>query len=150
RQSIPETLKRGPVTVATAVAEGLTPYQLRGPNWRRISRGLYIWSGIDADPRAHLLALRDRLPNRSVFSHRTAARILGVDVALRTSVAGQLEVTVPQDVRLSSSGDLRVRQAPLDSSDVTMLDGLPTTSPLRTSFDLARQLPLIEAVAATD
>jgi very-short-patch-repair endonuclease len=97
-----------------------------------------------------LRALRDRLPDRSVFSHRTAARILGVDVALRASAVGQHDVTVPQDVRLNSSGDLRVRQAPLDTSDITVLDGLPTTTPLRTSFDLARQLPLVEAVAATD
>jgi very-short-patch-repair endonuclease len=132
------------------MAEGITPYQLRGPNWRRLSRGLYVWSGIDADPPAHLRALCNRLSDRSVFSHRTAARIHGVDVALRTSVAGQYEVTVPQHVRLSSSGELRVRHAPLDSSDIALLDGLPTTTPLRTSFDLARQLPLIEAVAATD
>ena len=31
-----------------------------------------------------------------------------------------------------------------------MIKGLPTTTPLRTTFDLARHLQLIEAVAATD
>lgn len=150
RQCVPEPLKRGPITIGAAVAAGLTPDQLRGPNWRRISRGLYVWAAIDAGPGAHLLALRCRLPPGSVFSHRTAARILGVDVALRTAPAVQHEVTAPRNVRLCSSADLRVRHAQLRPNDVNVIGGLPTTTPLRTGFDLARHLPLVEAVAAVD
>ena len=150
RQCVPELLKRGPITIAAAVAAGLTPDQLRGPNWRRISRGLYVWAGIDASPQAHLLALRQRLPRGSVFSHRTAARILGVDVALRTAPAVPHDVTAPRDIRLSTSADLRVRHAQLRPGDVKVIGGLPTTTPVRTGFDLARHLPLVEAVAAVD
>ena len=65
-------------------------------------------------------------------------------------MASQREVTVPLDVRLGSSGDLRVRRGRLDPGDVTVINGLPTTTSLRTTFDLARHLGLIEAVAATD
>ena len=113
RQCVPELLKRRPITIAAAVAAGLTPDQLRGPNWRRISRGLYVWAAIDPSPQAHLLALRHRLPDGSVFSHRTAARILGVDVALRTTPAVHHEVTAPSNIRLSTSADVRVRHAQL-------------------------------------
>lgn len=52
--------------------------------------------------------------------------------------------------KLTRPGDLHVRHGPLDPSDVTLIDGLPVPVEPRTSFDLARHLPLIEAVAATD
>lgn len=150
RQCVPEPLKRGPITIAAAVAAGLTPDQLRGPNWRRISRGLDVWAAFDPGLQAHLLALRRRLPDGSVFSHRTAARILGVDVALRTTPAVHHEVTAPRNVRLSTSADLRVRPTQLRPGDVKVIGELPTTTPLRTGFDLARHLPLIEALGAVD
>src|SRR5215831_18483597 len=54
RQCVPESLREGPITVAAAVSAGLTRDQLRGPNWRRISRGLYVWTGIQTDHHAHL------------------------------------------------------------------------------------------------
>ena len=45
---------------------------------------------------------------------------------------------------------MRVRHAQLRPGDVKVIGGLPTTTPPRTGFDLARHLPLIEAVAAVD
>jgi hypothetical protein len=151
RQEVPELLKRGPITIEAAAAAGFTRFQLRGVNWRRISWGVYEWAGgTESDLHAHLGALRYRLPNGCVFSHRTAARIHGVDVVLRTIPLAQQDVTAPGRVRMRTSDDLRVHTSSLCAEDTTSVAGLPCTRPLRTAFDLARHLPLVEAVAAVD
>ncbi len=109
-----------------------------------------MWTGIEAGPLAHLSALCRRLPRGCAFSHRTAALILGVDVSLRTSPIDRYEVTAPRNARFNSSADLRVRRARLDHSDIALVGQLPATTALRTTFDLARHLPLYEALAAVD
>lgn len=43
-----------------------------------------------------------------------------------------------------------VHGAPLDISDVTVIDGLAMTSVARTVLDLARTLPMEQAVACGD
>ena len=43
-----------------------------------------------------------------------------------------------------------LRRAALGAADVVQRRRLPVTSPLRTVFDLARRLPLVEAVVAVD
>src|SRR5215472_11734953 len=45
---------------------------------------------------------------------------------------------------------LHIRHAQLDDADTCERHGAPVTSPVRTAFDLARHLPLAEAVAAVD
>lgn len=96
--------------------------------------------------RQGLDAVIERMPRGSVFSHLTAARLHGLEVAS----ADQVDVTVPADARLSARAGLHVHRAQLDRTEVTRRNGLPVTSALRTSLDLARELPVVDAVAAVD
>lgn len=96
--------------------------------------------------RRGLDAVIERMPRGSVFSHLTAARLYGLEVA----PADQVDVTVPADARLSARAGLRVHRAQLGRTEVTRRGGLPVTSAIRTCLDLARELPVREAVAAVD
>jgi len=86
------------------------------------------------------------LPSGGVFSHRTAARLYGMDIG----DPALIELTVPGMCAAWPRPGQHVRRARLDEGDVTELQGRPVTSPIRTVFDLARHLPHVEAVAAVD
>ena len=145
-QEIPEELKHGPITIAYAEGLGFSRQRLRGRNWRRIGCGTYLWAGIDVDLHSELVALHYRLPRGCVFSGLTAARLHGMDTDGSTPV----EVTVPLGVPVRARPGIRVHTAALHPTVVTTCGPLPVTTPLRTCFDLARSLPLVDAVAALD
>lgn len=96
--------------------------------------------------RRGLDAVIERMPHGSVFSHLTAARLHGLEVAPTETI----DVTVPADARLSARAGLHVHRARLDPTEVTRRSGLPVTSAVRTCLDLARGLPLADAVAVVD
>jgi len=145
-QGIPEQLKSGPFTVAHAEGLGFSRHRLRGPNWRRLGWGVYVWTGHEADAASELLALQSRLPERSVLSGRTAAKLHRMDV----DANGSAEVTAPPGVALRPRPGICVNVAALDPADVMVSGGLRVTTPLRTCFDLARRLPLVDAVIVLD
>lgn len=66
-----------------------------------------------------------------VVSHRSAARLYG----LGELVNDRVELTVPRR-RVKRDPTIRIRQAKLSEVDVTVIDGLPVTTPLRTICDL--------------
>lgn len=146
RKPVPEGLRKGPITPAEALNAGVSLAQLRGPSWKRVGRGLYLWTGLADGPWATLAGLAHRLPPGSGFSGLTAARVHGLDLGIE----GPVEVTVPPEVALRDSADWRVRHACLHQGDLVRRRGLPVTSPVRTLFDLARRLSLADAVAALD
>jgi len=143
---VPEVLTHGPFTVADALCAGLTRRQLQGKTWRRVARGVYVWARLADDLECRLEALRRRLPPRVVFSHRTAGWLYGLELELFDPP----EATAPIGCGVSNRAAVRLRRSRLSASDVALCRGLPTTSPMRTAFDLARHLPLVEAVAAVD
>jgi Protein of unknown function (DUF559) len=145
RQEVPEQLKRGPITIGDAERAGFSRFQLRSGNWRRLGRGTYVWAGLEADPLGPLSALHARLPSGCVFSGLTAARLHGI-----VDDASAIELTIPRGSSVHARAGLRLRAAALDPCDVSAYGPLPVTTPLRTCFDLARSLPLVEAVAALD
>jgi len=57
---------------------------------------------------------------------------------------------VPDPIDISLRAGVAIRRAKLPSGEVVRLNGLPTTSILRTLIDLAANQPLVEAVVATD
>ena len=84
---------------------------------------------------------------RGVASHQSAAATWGIDLARDGE---QLHVTVARGRSRARRAGVRVHRCDLLPSDVTVREGLPVTSPLRTAVDLARTLPRAEAVAAVD
>lgn len=143
---VPDHLRSGPFTIAQALAAGVSPEQLRGKAWRRLSRGWYCWAGVDPGTDARLTIIAEALPAGGALAGLTAARLHGLELP----EGGCVEIVVPPNSGVSRRGDARVRCVKLAPGDVLWRGGLPLTSPLRTCFDLAHRLPLVAAVAAID
>ena len=71
---------RRPFTRAEAVAAGVSPSALRGANFCRIFRGVYIHSSVPAHPLIRVRAALLIHPPGAFASHASAARVYGVPV----------------------------------------------------------------------
>jgi hypothetical protein len=80
-----------------------------------------------------------------VLGGYSAAELLDADVAPRGAPA---EVIVP--VRARAHPGLRIVRGTVDAADQAVVEGCRVTTPPRTAWDLARRLPLVEAVIAVD
>src|SRR5260221_2980814 len=105
RPQVPQELTRGPFTLAEAERAGLTRWQLQGPSWTRLTRGVYVWAGLSEPDEAALATVR--LPLGGAFSGRTAAWLHGLDMTPRDPI----EIIVPDSSALSSRIGLSVRRA---------------------------------------
>lgn len=137
----------GPFRGTQARARGLlTASELYGPRFRRIYPDVFAPVGLAPDlavrSRAAYLLVRE---HGGVLAGYSAALFLGADCGPRHAPA---EVLVP-GYRRAHPG-LRVRFGTPPGCDVVEVGGCRVTAPLRTAWDLARQLPLIEAVVAVD
>lgn len=86
------------------------------------------------------------LPTGAGFSGLTAARLHGLDLP----APRRPEVAVPAELEIADRIQATVRRLQLWPGDIVWARGFPVTSPLRTCFDLAGWLPLVDAVAALD
>jgi very-short-patch-repair endonuclease len=146
--AVPRELTFAPFVGRDTVAAGLvTRAQLAGPAWRRLLPDIYAWAQLGLDHRAWCLAAGLFLRDRGAVSGRAAAALWGADVLVR---GDPIEVTVPVSTRLRAPAGLTVVRSPLPAEDVGRWAGIPVTTPKRTAFDVARRLPLIEAVVAVD
>lgn len=121
RQVIPEGLTTGPFTLADARRIGLTRWQLRGSSWRRISRGFYVWVGLQKSSLMATAGIPRRLPPGAAFSGRTAAWLHGFD----SSPGEPPEVTVPYACGVSPRAGVTIRHGTLTDADVSGKGCLP-------------------------
>jgi hypothetical protein len=131
------------------VAAGLTTWTvLQGPGFLRLFPDTYIKAPADRPPDLSLrsLAAYRYVEGRSVLSGYSAAEVLGASCGPRDAPA---EVTVPHRGQRSPAG-LIVNRGRLLSGEITQVNGLQVTSPLRTAYDLARRNGLVERVVAVD
>ncbi|MBO0745927.1 MAG: DUF559 domain-containing protein [Candidatus Dormibacteraeota bacterium] len=143
---VPDELKWGSFTVAEARALGVSRRQLQGGAWRRVFHGRYRWVGTEGGEDLTLRAIASGMPAGFAFAGVTAARLLGMDLP----PGRRPEVIVPPSAVVSTRAQAGVRRVHLDPDDVVWRAGLPLTSPLRTCFDLAGRLPIVEGVVALD
>lgn len=142
-------LQHGLITSAQASASGIDSTTMtrlcQRDIIRRVRRGVYILAGVAEDTlteiRAAWLATsphvvaEERLneENPIVVSHVSAASVLGLgDI---TPAHHMFSSPVRKQ---SSAADVRHRVAALPSGDITVVEGLPVTTPLRTAADLAK------------
>lgn len=137
----------GPFRGSAALASGLVSYRrLHGPRYRRVFPDVYVPAELELD-----FATRSRAAyvlvgeQGGALAGYSAAALLGADCAPWNAPA---EVVVPGP-RHSHPG-LRVTRARADDVDLVEVSGCRVTSPERTTWDLARRLPLVEAVVAVD
>lgn len=143
---VPDELKQGSFTVAEARALGVSRRQLQGGSWRRVFHGRYRWAGTEGGEDLLLRAVAAAMPAGFAFAGATAARLLGID----QPVGRRPQVIVPPSAVVSTRAQAEVRRVHLDAGDIVWRDGLPVTSPLRTCFDLAGRLPVVQGVVALD
>jgi very-short-patch-repair endonuclease len=108
---------------------------------------IHAWAQLHLDHQAWCFAAGLYLRGRGAVSGRAAAALWGANSLVRGE---PIEVTVPKPARLRTPGGLSIVRSPLPPDDVVSWAGIPVTTPERTAFDLARRLPLIEAVVAID
>lgn len=120
----------------------------------RIRRGAYGRAdsaelGVEERHRRLVLATAPQLRDGAVFSHGSAALLHGLPVW--PGAVAKVHVTRS---RQGGGGMKRsvvqVHGAPLQIADVMLMSGMPVTSMARTVLDLARTLPMDQAVACGD
>jgi very-short-patch-repair endonuclease len=138
---------RHPFRGSDAVAAGLvTSKALRGPRFRRLFTGIYVRADVEVTFEVRSRAAYLLLDGRGVLGGFSAAELLGASCA---------PLDAPAEVIAAFGGmrprpGLLVRHDELAPDEVTHVAGWAVTSPLRTAYDLARRLPLVEAVVALD
>ncbi|MCW2779226.1 MAG: hypothetical protein JWN17_2951 [Frankiales bacterium] len=118
---------------------------LREEGWRRVFRDVYCSPVAEDGPALRCRALARVLPRGVAFSHRTALWLLGVGV-----LDGALDVTAPRGRHLERRPGVRTHSASLPEHDLCDAGGLLATSAARAVVDVARSIPLLEAVAVGD
>ena len=125
---------------------------LRAGELSRLRRGAYVGSVLPEDEAArHRLLIRATmagLRRPAVVSHQSAAVLHGPplwDVPL-----DRVHVTRRPRAWNDTSAVLCCHVARLTDGEVTVVDGLEVTDPVRTALDLARSLPHEAAVVALD
>lgn len=146
-----------------AVAAGLITWGvLRGAGYRRLLPDTYASVGTVLAARNRstdgptatrdcALVLRSHAAyrwarGRAVVSGYSAAELLDRSCAPLDAPA---ELTVAEHILRCRDGVL-VRRGPLHPGEITAVEGIRVTTPLRTAFDLGCRLDLVEAVVAVD
>ncbi|MCW4385769.1 hypothetical protein OH146_08270 [Salinibacterium sp. SYSU T00001] len=90
------------------------------------------------------------MPRNAVFSHSTAALLLGAPLPLGLELAPDLHIAMPAPQRAPHARGIRGHRLTLKPHDVHTTQELRHTSPARTWCDLATQLTLLDLVAVGD
>jgi very-short-patch-repair endonuclease len=132
-----------------AVAAGLTTWsRLRGPRFRRLFPDVYTPVGPEPAPlRLRSLAAARLVGPRGVLSGGSAAELLGASCAQRSAPA---EVTLVDGGRFREHPGLLVHRDRISTGEQVPVGDVRVTHPVRTAWDLARRLDLVDAVVAVD
>ncbi len=139
------------------LAEGYNHDDLRRLQQRselvRVRRGAYATESspdlaIDEQHRRLVLGTVPQLREGAILSHGSAAVLHGLPVW--AEAIKRVHVTRSRQGNGTKRSVVQVHGAPLDPREITMIDGVPVTSLTRTVLDLARTLPMEQAVASGD
>lgn len=146
--AVPKELRTAPFTTQQAEAAGVTRNMLRGEEWWQVLRGVWAHKELSDSRELRLAAVRLVLNSGAFVCGPSASWIYGIDVihplATHTWV-GRLPGS-----RFRTRPGLAVRQVAVVPDDLVELGGALITTPLRTAFDCARWLPLVEGVVVAD
>lgn len=134
--------RHGIVVIDDLVQAGASRMQIQ--RWREEGRlvscgyGSFRVGGAPMTYAGRVLAAIAEFPDESWASHRTAARLHGLDIACPNDL---VEITRPNGLS-SERGSARVhRSTRIPEHHTTVVDGVPTLTVSRTLFDLARTVP---------
>jgi hypothetical protein len=139
------------------LAEGYNHDDLRRLQRRselvRVRRGAYATESspdlaVDERHRRLVLATAPQLREGAILSHGSAAVLHGLPVW--PEAVEKVHVIRSRQGHGTKRSVVQVHGAPIGRREVTMIDGVPVTSLTRTVLDLARTLPMEQAVASGD
>jgi hypothetical protein len=108
-------------------------------------RDVYVDARVPDDHRVRVLGAALLLPDGAVVAGRSAAHLYGATLAAPTDPV-EVVTTTP----FGPVTGLRIRQRQLPPADRRRHTGVPVTTPLATGYELARSLPLEQAVVWVD
>ncbi|MEU5908087.1 hypothetical protein ABZ780_27405 [Micromonospora sp. NPDC047467] len=134
---------------SVAVSRGLvTRNDLRSSAWRPLFRDVYADAQVRVTHETRCAAVgRWLVPPGAAIAGRAAAALYG---CVTPTPSEPVDVLVPRDNRLGPSAGLRIHRGEIDPGDTVDRAGVRVTSPMRTCWDLALWLDLVEAVVVID
>ena len=131
-----------------ALAEGaVTPRQLKAGLYRRLVRNVYSDPGLAADHQLYARGTTLVMPPHAVIGGRSAAGWFGAPFA--TAIEPVL-VLLPYGPAWRGPRGVTVHRTGLDPGDVTTVDGVRMTTPMRTAWDIATLETVPTAVGLLD
>lgn len=144
-----------PFDIPMALDLGLARKDLRAlvieGQMRRLFRGVYVDARTSDTREQRLAGIKLIAPSEAVVCNESASWVMGVDT-FKPSEQYLLEpsLVVPHSSTRVTKPGVRCRQANIASRDITELDGILVTTPLRTASDLLRRLYRPYALSAAD
>lgn len=129
---------------------GVRPGRLRGRDLAAPYRGLRIPAAMELSLLQRCSAYAATTSQGAVFSHATAAQLIGIPIPIRMLRDHRLHVSVRPPARASKARKIVGHQLDLAESETFRVGGMTATSPERTWCDLALSLSVRELVAAGD
>lgn len=146
---LPDSLPLHGFSVAKALDAGVHPERLRRRDLAAPFRGVRthqmpgnVWEAARA--------YAEKLPDRGFFSHTTAAQLWGLPLPGWARQDARLHVSYPHGDRAVRAEGIVGHHLVVAPLELTLLDGLPVTTPVRTWCDLGTILPLEDLIAAGD
>ena len=105
-QPLPDRFVTRPFDLLAAESAGLSKHAVRGPHWRRTTRGLYVWSATDEfDPMIRIEAAVQLLPDNAAIGGWASLYLQGT-----SDLDGGSDMRIQRTARLRPS---RARRRPL-------------------------------------
>ena len=133
-----------PFLGAEAVAAGLSPSALKGPNFRRIFRGVYVHASVPPHPLHRVIGALLLHPSGAVASHLSAATVYGLPIPKHS----EEHVSVPTAADRRQRPGIRSHVGSTD--EARLVNGVRVSSPVRLFVELAALLDLVELVVVGD
>jgi very-short-patch-repair endonuclease len=131
-----------------AIAAGaLTPGRLRGPEFQRLFRDVYVRAPTRVTHELRCRAASLALPAGAVITGRSAATVRGVRVAWPDD---PVQILAPAEMRLGRRRGCDVRRTAIEPSDSVPWAFGRLATPMRLALDLLLDRPVWDAVAGLD
>ena len=128
------------------LGDGVTRSVIAGPKFTQVVHGIHVPAGVETSLRLRCEALQLAVPD-GVFSHRTAAQILGLPLR---GTSDLIEMTVAPPKNPPRRNGVKGYERAVTPADVIEWQGLRVTSAARTFADLAAQTSPRELVVIGD
>ena len=122
---------------------------MNGPQWRRVSHGLYVRAAASDEMLERCRQLRPVLPDESAFSHFTGASLLSCWLPRLPDWLPMMATIAPGEDRPERAG-LYVARSRSAFPSAASVGGVPVLAPELVLGQLAEDLPLIDLVVAID